>query len=359
MFAVGDVDQSIYDFQGAAPDYLTELSQRKDVDCIRLMNNYRSSQDIVDASENILECKRGYTASGPLRDYEAKIEFYECDNGMDEQYSTAVELVRRFHGEGIPYHEMAILVGYNNHVKDLFAECTAQEIPAYIARQDFRCTEPILWLQSCARWLHNKSTASFDEICSTWKGFLSLKRNSAIDEDEYRGIKKNLIRVLIASIVYKDNLNEWLRCIFTELDIYAVFSGSDRYPDEIENFKKLFQVANEPEQPLTIEFLARLGVPDNQVVLSTRHSAKGLEFDVVIMLGMEKDSFPSYYATTTRQIEEARRLCFVAVSRARKACVLVRSKQLPNKYGRWFPEEPSPFWNALMEFQAQQYHARL
>lgn len=358
VFAVGDADQSIYDFQGAAPDYLTELSQREDVECIRLKNNYRSSQVIVDASENVLECKRGYIALGQLRDYEATVEFYECDNGMDEQYSTAVELLRRFHGEGIPYHEMAVLVGYNDHVKCLFDECTAQDIPAYVARQDFRSTEPILWLQNCARWLHNKSMASFDEICSTWKGFLLLKSNSAIDDDENRGIKRNLLRVLTASIVHKDNLYEWLRYIFTELSIWAVFCDLDRFPDEIENFKKLLQVAKEPESPLTIGFLARLGIPDNQVILSTRHSAKGLEFDVVIMLGMEKDSFPSYYATTVRQIEEARRLCFVAVSRARKACVLVRSKQLPNKYGRWFPKEPSPFWNTLQEFQAQQYRLR-
>jgi DNA helicase-2/ATP-dependent DNA helicase PcrA len=129
-----------------------------------------------------------------------------------------------------------------------------------------------------------------------------------------------------------------------------LFSGSERFPDEIENFEKLVQVVKEKGGTLTVGFMALLGVPDNQVVLSTRHSAKGSEFDSVIMLGMEKDSFPGYYDTTARQKEEARRLCFVAVSRARKACVLIRSKQLPNKYGWWFPKEPSPFWIALKEF---------
>lgn len=350
VFAVGDADQSIYDFQGAAPDYLTELSQRTDVECIRLKNNYRSSQVIVDASEHVLECKRGYIASGRLCDYQASIEFYECDNGMDEQYCAAVKLIRRFYGEGIPFHEIAVLMGNNNQVKELYAECTAQGIPAYIARQGFRNTDPILWLQNCACWLQDKSTGSFDGICSVWKGFLSLKRNTAIDENEYLGIKRNLIRVLTASGIHKDNLYEWLCFIFTELNICALFSGSDRFPDEIENFKKLVQVSRETEPTLTIDFMARLGAPDNQVVLSTRHSAKGLEFDSVIMLGMEKDSFPSYYDTTARQIEEARRLCFVAVSRARKACVLIRSKQLPNKYGRWFPKEPSPFWITIKGF---------
>ncbi len=354
VFVVGDADQSIYDFQGAAPDYLTELSLRDDVECIRLKNNYRSSQIIVDASQHVLECKREYVASGQLREYEATIEFCECDKGMDEQYDTAIKLVRRFHEKGIPYHEIAVLVSGNKLVKELFAKCTSQGIPTYIARQDFRNTEFILWLQSCARWLHDKRMASFDEICSTWKGFLLVKRKSEIYEEEYRAIRRNLIRVLTNSIVHEGNLYEWLRYIFVELDVRAVFRDSDRFSDEIQNFRKLALIASEQEPPMTIEFMTRLDAPDNQVVLSTRHSAKGLEFDVVIMLGMEKGSFPSYRDTTARKIEEARRLCFVAVSRARKACVLVRSKQLFNN-GEWFRKKPSPFWNALQEFQARRH----
>lgn len=353
VFAVGDADQSIYDFQGAAPDYLTELSKRRNVRCIHLMNNYRSSQVIVDASQCVLECQRGYIASGRFRDYQATVEFYECDNGMDEQYATAIGLIQRFRSEGIPYHEIAILMSKNDQVKELYAACAAESIPAYISHQDFRNTDPVLWLQNCARWLLDRSSASFDDICSVWKGFLSLKRNGAIDEDEYLAIKRNLLRVLKSSIVHKDSLYEWLRYCFTELDICSVFNGSDRFPDEVENFRKLVLTARDTTPSLTLGFLAHLGVPDNQVVLSTRHSAKGLEFDAVIMLGMEKDSFPNYYDNTPRKIDEARRLCFVAVSRARKACALIRSKKLPNNNGRWFPKEPSPFWTTLQEFEAE------
>ena len=276
VFAVGDADQSIYDFQGAAPEYLIELSRRTDVESIRLKNNYRSSQVIVDASEHVLECKRGYIASGRLCKYQASIEFCECDNGMDEQYRAAVELIRKFYGEGIPFHEIAVLTRNNDQVKELYAECSAQGIPAYIARQDFRNTDLVLWLQDCASWLQNKNTQSFDEICSVWKGFLSIKRNKAIDENEYLGIKRNLIRVLTASGIHKDNLYEWLQFISTELGIYTLFSGSERFPDEIENFEKLVQVVKEKGGILTVGFMALLGVPDNQVVLSTRHSAKGL-----------------------------------------------------------------------------------
>ena len=349
VFAVGDADQSIYDFQGAAPDYLVELSQRQDVSCIQLKNNYRSSQTIVDASEYILKSSRGYIASGKLRDYHAKLEFIECSKGMDEQYERVIEQISRFHTDGIPYHEIAVLVGNNKQVAELAQECSKQNIPAYIARQTFRLTDLIIWIQNCAKWVSDKCSVSFDEICLTWKSFISQKW--IVDENDYFLLKRTILQALTASMVYKDNLLDWLHYLDKEVGIVSVFTDSERYPDELDNFNKLLETAQRHDTQLTINFLSRLGIPENQVVLTTRHSSKGLEFDVVILPGMEKDSFPSYYDNTPRKLAEARRLCFVSVSRARKACILVRSKNLQNKYGRWFNKEPSPFWVALQEFQ--------
>lgn len=349
VFAVGDADQSIYDFQGAAPDYLVELSQRQDVSCIHLKNNYRSSQTIVDASEYVLKSSRGYIASGKLRDYHAKLEFIECPKGMDEQYERVIEQISRFHTEGIPYHEIAVLVGNNKQVAELAQECSRQNIPAYIARQSFRLTDLIIWIQNCAKWVSDKCSVSFDEICSTWKSFISQKR--IISEDDYFLLKRTIFQTLTASKVCTDNLSEWLCYLDKEVGIVSAFTASERYPDEIDNFNKLLETARSHDTQLTIKFLTRLGIPENQVVLTTRHSSKGLEFDVVILPGMENDSFPSYYDNTPRKLAEARRLCFVSVSRARKACILIRSKNLQNKYGRWFSKEPSPFWVALQEFQ--------
>ena len=345
VFAVGDADQSIYDFQGAAPDYLIELSQRQDVSCIHLKNNYRSSQTIVDASEYVLKS----IASGKLRDYHAKLEFIECSKGMDEQYERVIEQISRFHTEGIPYHEIAVLVGNNKQVTELAQECSRQNIPAYIARQTFRLTDLIIWIQNCAKWVSDKCSVSFDEICSTWKSFISQKR--IISEDDYFLLKRTIFQTLTASKVYKDNLSEWLCYLDKKVGIVSAFTASERYPDEIDNYNKLLETARSHDTQLTIKFLTRLGIPENQVVLTTRHSSKGLEFDVVILPGMEKDSFPSYYDNTPRKLAEARRLCFVSVSRARKACILIRSKNLQNQYGRWFSKEPSPFWVALQEFQ--------
>lgn len=349
FFAVGDSDQSIYDFQGAAPDYLEELSNRRDVNHVLLRNNYRSSQTIVDASEYVLNSSRGYIASGSLRDYNATLEFYECNLGMDEQYEKTIDLINKYHKSGIPYHEIAVLVGNNTEVNNLSKKCTSHNIPSYISRQAFRISDLIVWLHDCTQWISNKETTSFDNICSTWRRFLIYKQ--IVDENDYLGIRKTLFRTLDNSLEYRNDLLQWLKYMDENLQIVKTFDDSVQYPDEIDNYNKLISFLEAQEMPLTINYLARLGLPENQVVLSTRHSSKGLEFDVVIMLGMEKDSFPHYYDNTPRKQDEARRLCFVAVSRARKACVLIRSKKLCNKYGKCFLKEPSPFWVSLKEFQ--------
>lgn len=222
-----------------------------------------------------------------------------------------------------------------------FAACTTVKA--------FRLTDLIIWIQNCAKWVSDKCSVSFDEICSTWKSFISQKR--IISEDDYFLLKRTIFQTLTASKVYKDNLSEWLCYLDKKVGIVSAFTASERYPDEIDNYNKLLETARSHDTQLTIKFLTRLGIPENQVVLTTRHSSKGLEFDVVILPGMEKDSFPSYYDNTPRKLAEARRLCFVSVSRARKACILIRSKNLQNQYGRWFSKEPSPFWVALQEFQ--------
>lgn len=244
VFAVGDADQSIYDFQGAAPDYLIELSQRQDVSCIHLKNNYRSSQTIVDASEYVLKSSRGYIASGKLRDYHAKLEFIECSKGMDEQYERVIEQISRFHTEGIPYHEIAVLVGNNKQVTELAQECSRQNIPAYIARQTFRLTDLIIWIQNCAKWVSDKCSVSFDEICSTWKSFISQKR--IISEDDYFLLKRTIFQTLTASKVYKDNLSEWLCYLDKKVGIVSAFTASERYPDEIDNYNKFARNSTRP-----------------------------------------------------------------------------------------------------------------
>lgn len=100
----------------------------------------------------------------------------------------------------------------------------------------------------------------------------------------------------------------------------------------------------------TLAQFSKIGKPVNQVTVTTRHSSKGLEFEVVIMLGMEEERFPSYYSINSSdpsELEEEHRVFFVCVSRAKRVCYLLRSRYFKNQYGRKFKKEPSRFWEML------------
>lgn len=89
-----------------------------------------------------------------------------------------------------------------------------------------------------------------------------------------------------------------------------------------------------------------LGMDAVQVL--TGHAAKGLEFDVVFVVGLEDDTLPSYYAQKdVAQLAEERRIFYVALTRARQLAHLSYVKALPNKYGRMFPKAPSRFLEAI------------
>lgn len=351
LFAVGDPDQSIYDFQGASPEYLIELSKWEGIDSyIRFINNYRSALEIIDGSEIVLGQKRNYIPKGELKDYKASIDFYVCEEGMNEQFIKVVDVIEECKLAGIPYHEIAILAGYQNQLKELSQICISKNIPYYMAKHDFDRSDFVKWLEDCATWTINNIETSFDDIYQYWEYILNAHEISII-YNERIFYKRQLFDVLNNSSEYNDSLLEWLNFILESLHIDELLKGSEMYPDELANLDKLKRMlSEEPYNKYTLEKFTQLGSPKNQVVLSTRHGSKGLEFDVVIMVGMEQDSFPRY-KSTKEELEEANRICFVSVSRARKKCILLRSKYLniPTRSGDiWCkPCEPSPFWNML------------
>ncbi len=357
IFAVGDADQSIYDFQGAAPEYLRELSTWNKIgNCINLLHNYRSAKGIIDASEIVLAEKRNYIPKGELKDYKADIDFYVCEEDMFEQYIKAIELIKECKQQGVPYHEIAILAGYQNQLKELSRICIANNIPFYLAKQDFDRSDFVKWLESCASWISNSTGSSFDDIYQYWEYLLNAHKYNILATNRIL-YKRQLYDILKKSSVFSESLKEWLDFILDSLHISNILRDSGIYPDELDNLNKLkTMVSEDPYNKYTLIQFRNLGSPENQVVLSTRHGSKGLEFDIVMILGMEKDNFPRYNCTE-HEIKEAHRLCFVAVSRARKRCILIRSKfiNIPTRSGDIWrkPCQPSPFWNMLYSQQTR------
>jgi len=328
IFAVGDPDQSIYGFAGAVPDYLMELYDRDDTISVELKNNYRSNQDIIDGSETVLNIPRNYHAM--TREGEAAVyRFITCNNGYPDQFEYFIKnIVPKCKEKGILLEEIAVLLGTQNDCKDLALKCMENDVPYYIPKHTFDRSVFVQWMEKCALWINDKSKTSFDEIFEYWYRLKVMHvDNIYFSEKEILQMKKNFFDILCGSIEQKDNLKEWIHYILRELKIGDLLEKSEHMPDEKENLCKLYkEVSDDKYKNYDTNKFSKIGKPENQITITTRHASKGLEFEVVVMMGMDEEHFPSWALKYNSDvIYEENRICFVCVSRAKRVCILMNS----------------------------------
>jgi len=354
LYAVGDVNQSIYGFNGGYPDFLQELTENDDITTINLEANYRSTQQIIEASLETLQLIPPfpkYTAE-KRKDELADFAFITCDEEMDEQYEVvSKKIVPKLLLQGIPLNEIGILTNSNVEIQHLANFLQAEKIPFFIATWNFENSAVVVWLQDCALWCHNQEKQSFNELFKFWMRLLSEHN------DKRKGFEKIRLKTILFNILSRSrakvNTLEWLKFIIVKLDIKTTLADSEIYPNEIKNLDRLLEEAKLHNlKNSSIQRFANLGTPDNEVTITTRHSSKGLEFEVVIMLGMEEERFPYYsHLGNPIALAEDQRLCYVCISRAKKSCILVRSKifSIPTKRGDIWRKifNPSRFWVSL------------
>ncbi|NVK66625.1 MAG: ATP-dependent helicase [Flavobacteriales bacterium] len=357
IFAVGDMNQSIYGFSGAYPDFLEELNNLEDIKSIPLTSNYRSNQGIIEGSLdalNITPPRPEYVSRVEGGNQNAKFLFLTCQREMNEQYKVVAEkVIPKLLERGVRYDQIGILTGASREVIEMATTLRDNSIPFFIVKWQFQNSDFVVWLQDCAQWVLGINNQSFDSIFQFWK-------HQLIAHEDYRSflsVSKQKIDFyeIMESSKNQDTVFEWLSFILEKLEIETLLSDSDRHPDELDNLSKLKNEAeNGNLRNLELKRFAFLGIPENEITITTRHSAKGLEFEVVILLGMEEGRFPYTYNVeeNSRAMLEAYRLCYVSVSRAKSECILVRSCEhtIITRTGRpWtIPYEPSRFWNTLL-----------
>ena len=350
FFVVGDPDQSIYGFNGAVPDYLLELNQLPNMHQIKLQTNYRSNQDIVDASEVALNPSEGRNYKAGTRENEqAQLNFQECERDMIDQYYYVVNEVIPQHLElGIPLEEIAILVANKYQIKDLGEILDEERIPYYAVKHEFERTHIVTWLENCAIWLTDNEQISFESLFTFWKIFL-IRHSVEISGSQLILEKRKLYDLLKMSVDDGEKLVDWIQWMLKNAGMKQLLEKTDVYPDELENLESLIKVAREGMfSEFTLRQFSQLGKPVNQITVSTRHSSKGLEFETIVLLGMEEGSFPSYRSKTERKMKEEHRIFFVCMSRAKSRCYLVKSR-----IQRGYFQKPSRFWTALYDWNLQ------
>lgn len=349
LFAVGDPDQSIYGFTGARPDLLRDLARDERVQAVRLRFNYRSGPTIVTASEIALGEERGYESRGRTA---GTVDFYERPDGIEDQArficgELMFGVLERM--EQIQLGDIAVLY-LDKDDGDVIARAASNEGFNYV-RIDrggpYTRTPLTRWLEDCARWCAGGwriGEPRLSDLVGRYLGFRKVSRRAA----DPRVVRQKLVRFLLSQRLPDRRLGEWLT-EFKGACLDEVFDAEPTLRDEQEALAGLLAAASEagPLAGWTVGTFAGQGGAPDYLNLITLHSAKGLEFKAVIMMGMDQGRIPRWDATE-RGTREARRLFYVGLTRAKDEVHLTYSGWTMNRYGRRFEQGPSEF---LVEVQ--------
>jgi DNA helicase-2/ATP-dependent DNA helicase PcrA len=355
LYAVGDVNQSIYGFNGGYPDFLLELTQSDDIRTIHLEANYRSSQHIIDASLEALQPPAPFPKykAKKRKDDVANFSFITCEEGMEDQYrEVSKKIIPDLTAKGIALKEISIITSSNEQIQHMSRFLEIEGIPFYMRNWKFENSAVLTWLQDCAKWSADKDKQSFEELFNFWVRMIIVHNNYRKGWQDIR-LKTFFYSSLNDSRRYH-TVYEWVNYLITALELDTLLLSSEIYPNEVENMRLLLDEARLHNlKNASLGRFANLGIPEDEVTITTRHSCKGLEFEAVILLGMEEEHFPSYYHLQNQlELAEDQRLCYVCISRAKSICILIRSKffTIPTRNGSWRKQfAPSRYWMSLYD----------
>jgi DNA helicase-2/ATP-dependent DNA helicase PcrA len=345
LFAVGDPDQSIYGFAGARPELLTRLSEMAGIEAIQLQFNYRAGQTIIDASEAVLGEKRGYKASGNRK---GTINFHKYPEGLAQQADAICSTIipAALAGrKGRTLSDVAVL--YLDWRDGEVIEEAVRKAGMNFIRVDrgapYAKTPLTRWVEDCAAWCGGgwrSNTPRLSGLIRTWEGFNSAVRTeSALFE-----LKLGLARFLFSHRTPEVKAYAWLKDLHQQL-LELPFAREATLRDETKAFGALQRACGDEGKlkDLTLAALGGQAGANDHLNLITLHSAKGLEFDVIVMMGMEQGRIPSYQAKTVESKREPRRLFYVGITRARYEVHLTFSGFTMSPRGYRFDNGPSEF----------------
>lgn len=365
VFAVGDTDQSLYGFTGAEEKYLNELAGRRDFLDISLEINYRSGQDIITAAEAALGQPRGRTARPDAPPGE--VDLHRVDGGLDEHAQLTADLVEAARDTGVALERIAVLYPARGPVLDaILNELTARAVPLLFERDDKLPAGSLSqFIQRCAaRTITNAQLRAApaperDSLLqrteaptpASLKTELDrLRSEAALPEPATRlALLRTLQQTLDSPTDYGPDApaSRWLATLRSALELDQIAA---HHPDQ-ENREALDQLAHSTRaENLAIQDLARAHQVIGKTVITTYHSAKGREFDTVILPGLLNGILPHnindrgrWRSPNARELAEQRRSFYVALTRAEKNVHLIVGPGYHTRNGYWMPKGPSDF----------------
>ncbi|SFC92241.1 ATP-dependent helicase [Butyrivibrio sp. YAB3001] len=401
LCVVGDDDQSIYRFRGANIRNILDFEKvYPDATVIKLEQNYRSTQQILDAANAVIQHNSGRKDKALWTDEKEgeKVRLKQLDTAFDEAKFIATDIGKLKRSGKLTYDETAVLYRTNAQSRLIEEQFVREGIPydivggtnfysrreikdllAYLKTidngQDDVAVKRIInvpkrgigltTLDYVQNYADERNISFYDALCEADQ-IMSVSRSAGKLKDFVSMIRafrtkmktyslEELLKDVIDVVGYMDYLKT--------LDDEDDSGDNDRAQNVDELISKIaaYEENNEEENPTLSGFLEevalvadidKIGGDNEKVLLMTLHSAKGLEFEHVYLAGMEESIFPSYMTlqfedSDPEGIEEERRLAYVGITRAKKCLTLtaakrrmVRGETMYNALSRFVKEIP-------------------
>lgn len=405
LCVVGDDDQSIYKFRGANIKNILGFEHVfADAKVVRLEQNYRSTQNILNAANQVIQnnLERKTKTLWTENEEGEKLHFRQFMNAYEEAEYIVGDISKKVREKDGEYRDMAILYRTNAQSRlfeekflmanipyklvggvNFYARKEIKDLLAYLktvdnARDDLAVKRIInvpkrgigATTLSRVQDYASQENISFYDALSQAEQISSLGRAAAKVAPFVTFIQtlRSKAEILSPSELLKDIIDS--TGYVKELEAEGTEEAEARIENIDELITKVVSYEEENDEPTLSGFLEEVALvadidsvdgDDNQVLLMTLHSAKGLEFPFVYLAGMEDGIFPSYMTITAddpTEIEEERRLCYVGITRAMKDLTLtcaqqrmIRGETQYNKVSRFIKEIPRELVELGREFQ--------
>lgn len=372
LCVVGDDDQSIYRFRGADIENILSFEQTfPGAKVIKLEQNYRSTQNILDAANGVIRNNRGrkekslWTANGTGDE----ILFKQFEDAGDE----ADYIARQIRDSGFSYQDQAVLYRTNAQSRLLEERCIFYNVPYrlvggvnFYQRKEIK--DILAYLKTVANGVDDLSVLRIINVPKRGIGATSMGRVTVFASEHGMSLYSTLkeagmvpglgkaaekigrfisqmesFRAMAQSEEY--TIQDLIEAILEETGYEEELKAEGEIESEtrMENIQELINKAaayeEDAEHPSLDGFLEQVALvadidnvdaSEDRVTLMTLHSAKGLEFPKVYLAGMEDGLFPGMMAISSgdpTDLEEERRLCYVGITRAKKELVITAARK--------------------------------
>ena len=396
LFAVGDDDQSIYSWRGARVENMQAFERDfKNTKLLKLEQNYRSTTTILNAANKLIGNNSARLGKNLWTDGEEGelIGIYMAYNETDEA-RYVVDQIKKAPEQGIVFSDHAILYRVSAQSRVLEEALLRSKIPyrvyggvrfyermeikdalAYVRIATFQDDDVSFEriINTPTRGIGNKTVEELRAIakndnCSLWKAAFHIIEHKLLSARAINSLEEFIRLIKKMSLTASElTLDEQVDGIIKLSGLINHFKKEkgEKGLARIENLEELVKAASEfevgddeelKEMNTMQAFLAhaalesgetQAGDKSNCVHLMTLHSAKGLEFPSIYLVGMEEGLFPHQRSSNDlKQLEEERRLCYVGITRAKKTLTLTYTQHRRLHGSDYYPQ-PSRFINEI------------